>query len=154
MIKEVFGADNLLELSLKLNKYAGEYKEQTVKIQTLLASDDEDGVFKIQDVLNRREALIKRYDQTSREFKREYAGYADSGAVMGEITQVINSQKQERQAIFNAIRDIENMNFKKISELYNQNRGHIKQMEQGKKLMNAYQSVSQVSDGIFFDRRK
>jgi hypothetical protein len=154
VVKEAFGADNLLELALSLNKYAGEYKEQTVKIQALLACDDEDSIFKIQDVLNRREALIKRYNKTSGEFKLEYSGYTNSGQVPMEINATFNYLEQERQDIFHSIKDVDNRNLEKISELFNHSRGHIRQIEQGKKLMNAYQSAPHVSDGIFFDRRK
>jgi len=41
-----------------------------------------------------------------------------------------------------------------MSELYSHNRGQIKQIEEGKRLMNAYQAGPQVTDGIFFDGRK
>lgn len=146
--------EKLLELFARLNKYIEEYREQSVLIQTLLTSDDEDSIFKIKDVLNHRETLIKNYDATALELKREQTLRADGNTIPEEIKQKISSLEQKRQAVFNSIKDIENKNFKKISDLYNDNRGRIKQIEEGKKLMNAYHSAPTATDGVFFDRRK
>jgi hypothetical protein len=147
-------ADKLLEMSIKLNRYIKEYREQAVLIETFLVGDDEESLFKIKDVLNRREALIKSYDQTALELKREQTLHVNDNVISVEVNQKLSSLEQERQAIFNAIREIESRNMDKISNLYNDNRGHIKQIEEGKKLMNAYHTTPQVTDGMFFDRRK
>lgn len=147
-------ADKLLELSTRLKEHIEEYRVQAVLIQTLLTNEDEESIFKIKDVLDRREDLIKSYDQTALEFKREQNLYVPDGAMSLEISEKLSSLEKERQVIFNTIRDIESRSMIKMSELYNDNRGHIKQIEEGKKLMNAYQAAPQVTDGVFFDRRK
>lgn len=147
-------ADKLLDLSVRLNKYIEDYREQSVLIQTLLTSGDEDSIFKIKDVLNHRETLIKNYDAAALELKREQTLRADANAIPAEIEQKLGSLEQERQAVFKTIKDIEDKNFKKISELYSDNRGHIKQIEEGKKLMNAYHAAPAAIDGVFFDKRK
>ena len=147
--------DKLLVFSRELNQYVKGFYERAVAINNLLNNEDEESVFQIGEILNQRELIIKSYNKTAEQYQRELSLadniYVTSKADLSQQLQILD---RERKELFESIGDIESENGKKISELYLINKDNVKKIEEGKRLVNAYQGSHPLADGVFFDKRK
>lgn len=147
--------DKLLVFSRELNQYVKGFYERAIAIRDLLNNEDEESVFQIGEILNQRELIIKSYNKTAEQYQRELSLadniYVTSKADLSQQLQILD---RERKELFELIGDIETENGKKISELYLINKDNVKKIEEGKRLVNAYQGSHPLADGVFFDKRK
>lgn len=138
--------EKAIQLSQQLNDLLREFYEKTLEIKTsLVQQDSEDNLGRLNHLIAQREDIISRYNEAKREFEL-ISGQFD----LPELQKLL----EEREAILKLIAMVDKENSVEINKLYALHKAKIKQINQGKKVFNAYNtSVSQI-DGVFFDKRK
>lgn len=134
-----------LDLARKLNLCLNDYYEQTQNIAKVLQEQSEDDIFGLNGLINLREAVILQYNTLLKEYQSL------------EITpnsQELSYLEQQRHKILGLIKELDSYNLIRVNDLYKTYKNRIKEINNGKKMINAYNHAGPLTDGFFIDKRK
>lgn len=134
-----------VDVANQLNQELQNYYQKTLDIKNLLVKEEEEIVEQIEALFNQREETRKRYDTLDEN-------------LMKLISQLKNEEVKKfadiKNQILESIADLDSENMQKIKLLYNKYKDKLKEINHGKTLVNAYQGLQPLVDGIFFDKKK
>ena len=134
-----------LDLAKKLNLCLNDYYEKTQNIAKLLHEQNEDDIFSLDGLINLREAVILQYNTLLKEYR--------SLETMPN-SQELDYLELQRSKILELIKELDSYNLSRVSDLYKTYKNRIKEINNGKKMVNAYNNTGPLSDGFFIDKRK
>lgn len=126
----------------QINMCLQQYYEVTVRINELLNRDDDEIAAHISEYLHTRDTLINQYNDLNQRFSlidNNYGGKQNSNN-LADLLKKISAVEQE--------------NVSKFNHIYKINRNKIKQINNGRKMHDAYQGIHPIADGVFIDKRK
>lgn len=134
-----------LDLARKLSLCLNDYYEKTQNITQLLQEQNDDDIFGLDGLISLREAIILQYNTLLKEYQSL------------EITP--NSQEfgyleEQRHKVLGLIKELDSYNLIRVNDLYSTYRDKIKEIHNGKKIINAYNHTGPLTDGFFIDKRK
>jgi hypothetical protein len=133
-------SNKLVEVSLALNTLLKEYFDQTLLIKDLVNKEDEEGLLYLGKIINQRELIIEKYNRKKEEYNQ---GVETAGSI---LDQPFISLDEERRHILQKIKEVDDDNMKKIGSMFSLNKENIKRIENGKRLVNAYQGSHPLTD--------
>ncbi len=145
MIQDWEQLDNTVDLSLLLNNLLQEYYNKTRDVNVLLEQDSEESLKKIDQILQERETIIKQYN-----IIKEKSEALRAEASINNLDQL----EEKRREILGLIRAIELSNLNKSKQLFDNYKDKIRDLNTGKKAIQAYNAKGPLSDGFFVDKRK
>lgn len=134
-----------LDLARKLNLCLNDYYEKTQNISQLLQEQHEDDIFGLGGLINLREAIILQYNTLLKEYQS-----LETTASLKEFGYL----EEQRNKVLGLIKELDSYNLSRVNDLYNTYKKRIKQIYNGKKIINAYNHTGPLSDGFFIDKRK
>lgn len=139
----------VLDLSKNLNQLITNYREKTILISSLLEQEDDDIVFRIEELLDQREMIIKQYETLNHEVEQQVN-------ITGKGSEELELKKlgEIRREMFLSIEKIDSNNREKINKLYNVLKEKMHQISDSKKVINVYHAIHPMADGVYFDKRK
>lgn len=159
--------DNIFEKAYKvsqgLNQLLQLYSDLTTQINTLLCSEDEEAIFRVQTALEQRDTISQQYDILKQEYTEllKVNITADNYIVGEKISWLelpegkpIRDSELVRDQRLKAIQKLDAENKAKLDVIYNEHKNKIKRINEGKKVYNAYHANQPLVDGVYIDKRE
>ena len=121
------------------------YYDKSLLIKDLLSTEDDHNIDKINELLNQREELVNQYNILKKEFELLVDQTPDHS------TKTLHDQ---RDKLVDLIRSVDSGNIERINRLFHSHKEKVRQVNEGRKMLNAYQGTQIMSDGVFVDKRK
>lgn len=145
-------------LSDRLNKYLESYLDKTTELAKILHNTDEDGS-QLLEMLADRQELIGQYDVLKREYDQllklsEGEILQDSKPEDKELDQKLSDLRQYRERLLTDVRQLDDNNKKVLDLQLEDHKVKLKQVKEGRLLIDTYFGPSTSPEGVFIDKRE
>lgn len=141
------------ELSISLTSLLENYYNQTLKISLIIEKDkaengEGESILEIEELFNQRETIQNQFDEA----KKSLLQLRD--IIAPAIQRELEQEEAKRQEFIEKISIVNSENMQKLTRLFNEHQGKIDQIQQGKRLHNAYEAHHPSAWGVFIDKKK
>jgi hypothetical protein len=141
------------ELSISLTKLLENYYTLTLNIGVIIEKDKVEGgegesILEIEEIFNQREIIQNQFDEAKKSL------WQLSEIINPAIQSELQQEEAKRNQLIERISIVDSENMQKLTRLFNEHQGKIDQIQQGKKLHNAYDAHHPSAWGVFVDKKK
>lgn len=143
-------------LSDRLNEYLQGYLEKTKELGKILNNKDEDENLLL-EVIAERQTIIEQYDVLKKEYeqllKLSAAEFEHSPkAQKDDLERKLADLQQSRKRLLKDVSQLDDNNRKMLKLLHEDYKVKLKQVNEGKLLLDTYYGPSTVREGAFIDK--